>query len=158
VAHFSVASPGAADYPPFLDLRSDLARDASPDPVHPVLRLAAALALVSRLFLTAETLVADACDGDARRGTDAARAVARWTNSSAPVSDTAGWDASTGGTPEVPGHDTHVDHCVHPHGAVEVADTDHVQEKPSLAHVEPVRAMRCPASVTTAPRLRPPIA
>ena len=112
-------------------------------------RIASFLLLLCLSFMTAETLIADTCDGDSRATT---ATVIDGDDTSAPV------ELPDGGTVPSEHHSAHIDHCVHPHaggpiarGAASIAPVVHV----ALVRAESERE---PVSATLEPHFRPPVA
>ena len=113
-------------------------------------RIASFLVLLCLSFMTAETLIADTCDGDSRAAT--VTVVGDGDDTSAPIE-------LPDGSPVPPEHHSaHIDHCVHPHaggpiarGAAPIAPVVHV----ALVRAESERE---PESATLEPHFRPPVA
>lgn len=135
-------------------------------PPNPVLTLVLALR-VSRLvrftayavllclgFLSAETVVADVCDGDGGART---AHVESGTHQRAISAERHGpSDGDDAGAPE--GHAFHIDHCSHPHGGGVVATLS--AAAPEVPPSGSIRAEseRRPPSTTAEPLIRPPVA
>lgn len=103
------------------------------------------------LGFSVENLIADVHDGDAE------------TQEQASVSIATSADASDSDNPTQPkdsdrsGHSAHVCHCIHAHGGLpgltdsQVADTQHATQLRGVSD-------RMPQSISTEPRIRPPLA
>ena len=107
-------------------------------------RLIAQLLLIFFGFFTAETVIADSCDGDASA-------------SALSISDSSAPDRSSESGGSVPAHAVHVCHCAHAHaGSLRAADSsDDSSVSPQQVDGESVPT---PMSTTPEPRLRPPVA
>lgn len=109
-------------------------------------RLASSLLLLCLGFMTAETLIADTCDGDNRAAVGALNASDQTPSSSSGLP-----------TPEGQ-HSTHVDHCVHPHaGAPITRFATPAHAAPHLGRVL-AESEREPESAALEPHFRPPVA
>ncbi|HYD52353.1 MAG TPA: hypothetical protein VEA99_06990 [Gemmatimonadaceae bacterium] len=127
-----------------------------------LIRAAGYVLLLCLGFLAAETVVADACDGDGRAagaashmeasGTaGAAHAVARVArDAGAPESD------ADGGTPGE--HSMHVDHCSHPHAGGVIASAAAASVRGPIPARVAVESDREPPSASPEPLVRPPVA
>lgn len=111
-----------------------------------IARVTSFLMLLCLGFMSAETLIADTCDGDSRA------------SSSVAVVDADHGPSDSGELPTPEGkHSTHVDHCVHPHAGAPISRFA-TPAAPAL-HLGQVRAEseREPESATLEPHFRPPV-
>lgn len=130
-----------------------------------LLRAAGYALLLCLGFLAAETVVADACDGNGR----AARAVSQVESAGARAlghgahavdlpdagSDSSGPDTEG----RAPGeHSTHVDHCSHPHAGGVIASALASPVPPPLPASVAAESDREPPSASFEPVVRPPVA
>lgn len=118
-------------------------------------RVTATLLLLCLGFLVGESLVADACDGDAA----APRGQRAWVA----LGDTLGVPDSASrpvdeGAPSSGQHSTHIDHCAHPHASGLAAHAAAPWFPPQRPTELRVTAMLAPPDPVLQPSIRPPIA
>ena len=109
-------------------------------------RFVAAFVMILLGFFTAETVIADSCDGDSSPGTLS-------------ISDGATQSTKPGdpATPDAPAHSMHVCHCAHAHaGSIRIDGAP--PERPEHAGMVSGESVRTPPSLSPEPLLRPPVA
>lgn len=108
-----------------------------------VRRLIAQLLLIFFGLFSAETIIADSCDGDASA-------------SAFSVSDPSAPDQSPAPGGSIPTHAMHICHCVHAHGGSLGVTGGSFRPSALPQHVGG-ESIRTPMSATPEPRLRPPV-